>query len=83
MRARLLGATMDVCAVANSQGPAVIDDVIRAAKVSRGTFYKHFDSLEQALAELGAQLADETVEGLRVCTRRWMIPFTGRLPGRN
>jgi len=39
MRARLLGATMDVCAVANSQGPAVIDDVIRAAKVSRGTFY--------------------------------------------
>jgi len=66
MRARLLGATMDVCAVANSQGPAVIDDVIRAAKVSRGTFYKHFDSLEQALAELGAQLADETVEGLRV-----------------
>jgi AcrR family transcriptional regulator len=66
MRVRLLSATMDVCAMANSQGPAVIDDVIRAARVSRGTFYKHFDSLEQALAELGAQLADETVEGLRV-----------------
>jgi AcrR family transcriptional regulator len=66
MRTRLLSAAMDVCAVANSQGPAVIDDVIRAANVSRGTFYKHFESLEQALAELGAQLADETVEGLRV-----------------
>ena len=65
MRARLLSATMDVCAVADSEGPAVIDDVIRAAKVSRGTFYKHFESLDQALAELGAQLADETVEGLR------------------
>jgi AcrR family transcriptional regulator len=65
MRARLLSATMDVCAVATSQGPAVIDDVIRAAKVSRGTFYKHFDSLEQALVELGAKLADETVDGLR------------------
>lgn len=65
MRARLLAATMEVCSVRNGVESVVIDDVIKVADVSRGTFYKHFTSLEHAFSELGSQLADETVQGLR------------------
>ncbi|MEQ8858955.1 MAG: TetR/AcrR family transcriptional regulator [Pseudomonadales bacterium] len=66
MRARLLTATMDVCggAGAGAGNPAVIDDVIRAAGVSRGTFYKYFASLEEARLALGQHLTNELVEGL-------------------
>jgi len=31
---------------------------------SRGTFYKHFDTLGQAFAALGSQLVDDTVRAL-------------------
>jgi AcrR family transcriptional regulator len=37
----------------------VIDDVINHDEVSRGTFYKHFQSLEHAIAELAGRLAEE------------------------
>ncbi len=59
MRARLIAATMDAFADAGTGRPPVIDDVIRAADVSRGTFYKYFDSLDEVLAEIGRQMADE------------------------
>ncbi|WP_458836334.1 TetR/AcrR family transcriptional regulator [Rhizorhabdus wittichii] len=62
MRARLLKATFEV--YTGDRGindPAVIDDVIKAAEVSRATFYKYFTSLEAAAAELGHELADEMV----------------------
>ncbi|AMK22743.1 TetR/AcrR family transcriptional regulator [Sphingobium sp. TKS] len=65
MRSRLLQATFDVyTADRGINDPAVIDDVIRAAGVSRATFYKYFSSLEEAAAELGHQLADEMVRVL-------------------
>ena len=53
MRARLLAATMQVCG-----GPdvVVVDDVVRAAKVSRGAFYRYFQSLDEAVAALVAEL---------------------------
>ncbi|WP_189338522.1 TetR/AcrR family transcriptional regulator [Sphingobium sp. SCG-1] len=38
---------------------AVVDDVVREAKISRATFYKHFTSLEEAVQELTAQLSQE------------------------
>lgn len=59
MRARLLDATMAVCGGVELGEQAVIDDVIRAAGVSRGTFYKYFGSLEEAKAALGQHLTDE------------------------
>jgi AcrR family transcriptional regulator len=59
MRDHLLGAVLAVYPGKPGQGPAVIDDVIRVAKVSRGTFYKYYPSLEEAVAELGAKLAAE------------------------
>ncbi|HZZ13235.1 MAG TPA: TetR/AcrR family transcriptional regulator [Paraburkholderia sp.] len=58
MRAKLLDAAMRVYAENVGPGP-VIDDVIREAKVSRGTFYKYFDSLEQVLVALGQELSNQ------------------------
>ena len=66
MRTRLIDATMRV--FANSEGaPPVIDDVIREAKVSRGTFYNYFDSLEEVLLVIGQDLSNQmTTEILSV-----------------
>jgi len=59
MLARLLSATMEVCADTNRCGTAVIDDVVRAAGVSRGAFYWYFDTLDEAIETLGRRMADE------------------------
>jgi len=64
MRAHLLQSVLIVCSEDLTGGPAVIDDVIRHAAVSRGTFYKYFVSLDEAVAELGLQLADEMTAGI-------------------
>lgn len=63
MRAHLLASIIAVCSDERS-GPALIDDVIKHANVSRGTFYKYFPSMDQAIAELALQLAEEMTEGL-------------------
>lgn len=60
MRARLLAATLDLFQLAEKK-TVVIDDVVRQAGVARGTFYKYFDSLEVAVAELGQRMADEMI----------------------
>src|SRR5450830_65266 len=58
MRTRLIDATMRV--YANQEGTApVIDDVLREAKVSRGTFYNYFDSLEDVLAVISQDLSNQ------------------------
>jgi AcrR family transcriptional regulator len=41
-----------------------IDDVIKAADVSRATFYKYFTSLEEARDALGQQLQEELRENI-------------------
>ena len=61
MRAHLLLSVLAVCSKETARGPAVIDDVTRHAEVSRGTFYKYFESLDQAIGELGLQFADDMV----------------------
>jgi AcrR family transcriptional regulator len=58
MRTRLLDAAMRVFAEPGGTTP-VIDDVIREAKVSRGTFYRYFDSLDQVLVALGQELSNQ------------------------
>ncbi|MCY1273260.1 hypothetical protein D9M68_173340 [compost metagenome] len=58
MRTKLLDAAMRVFA-RQSTTPPVIDDVIREAKVSRGTFYRYFDSLDQVLVTLGQELSNQ------------------------
>lgn len=64
MRATLLQSVLSVYSSESAKGPAVIDDVVRHAGVARGTFYHYFTSLEQAVAELGLQLADEMTAGI-------------------
>ncbi|MAT50167.1 MAG: hypothetical protein CMK32_03160 [Porticoccaceae bacterium] len=61
MRARLLDAVLAVYEPRGKGRAAVIDDVIREADVSRGTFYKYFETLEDAVDELGRKLAEETL----------------------
>jgi AcrR family transcriptional regulator len=66
MKTRLLNAIMKICSELKGRGPKVIDEVIGEARVSRGTFYKYFDTLEDAMSELGRILADDMVATLSV-----------------
>lgn len=58
MRSKLLDAAMRVFAATGGSTP-VIDDVIREADVSRGTFYNYFDSLDQVLVAIGQELNNQ------------------------
>lgn len=60
MRARLLASAMRLVA---EKGPAStsIDDVISAADVSRGTFYKYFPSPDALVRELAIEIANELI----------------------
>lgn len=64
MRARLLDAVMQVYAEHLEEGPPSVDAVINRADVSRATFYKYFNSVEEALAALGEELVEEMVASL-------------------
>lgn len=50
---------MSVCAGRKLTGATVIEDVVRHAKVSRGTFYTYFDSLDEAVTQLAFELAEQ------------------------
>lgn len=58
MRARLVDAAMRAFADQDNLTP-VIDDVIREAKVSRGTFYNYFNSLDEVLVLIGQDLTNQ------------------------
>jgi AcrR family transcriptional regulator len=64
MRKRLLDAVMAVYARNPQGGPPLVDDVIAEADASKATFYKYFDSVEEAIDALGVMLADEMVQSL-------------------
>lgn len=50
-------------AVFNDKGPdaTVVDDLIAAAGVSRGTFYNHFKTTSELLTELASRMSDEVL----------------------
>jgi AcrR family transcriptional regulator len=62
MRKRLLDATMEVCANTPGPSPIVVDDILRAANISRGTFYNYFTSVEEAVSAVGRDRAEEFSE---------------------
>jgi len=64
MRAHLLNAVKEIYHGERGGKPVVIDDVIRHAEVSRGTFYQYFNSLEEAVSEYGAILTVEMTEAI-------------------
>ncbi len=57
MHVRILHATMKVFAERKHLSTS-IEDVVKAADISRGTFYKHFGSLEEALVAVGKEATD-------------------------
>jgi AcrR family transcriptional regulator len=60
MRGRLLSSALSLVA---RQGPAAtsIDDVISAAQVSRGTFYKYFESPDDLVRALALDVVNELI----------------------
>jgi len=54
MRQRILDATMQVFSRRTDDAP-VIEDVVREARISRGAFYTHFNSLDEALLAAGIE----------------------------
>src|SRR5260370_10801697 len=64
MRERLLSATLSIYLNGREGGPAIAEDVIKAAGVSRGTFYKYFNSVDEAVSAVGQRLADQAVREL-------------------
>ncbi len=73
-RARILSAALAKCA-GNLRHLPTIEDIVEAAKVSRGTFYNYFDSIEEVMAALGQDLTRlALLEGERfrgVFTEKW------------
>lgn len=64
-RSKILSATLEACAD-NLHHLPTVEDIVARARVSRGTFYKYFDSLEEALSALGKDLTRlALVEGER------------------
>jgi AcrR family transcriptional regulator len=63
MRARLLECALSLAA---AKGPErlSIDDVIAAAEVSRGTFYKYFDSPDSLVQALAVELTNAVIRSL-------------------
>lgn len=63
-RRLLLQSVLHVCSTLSPNDVASIDDVIRHADVARGTFYKYFASMEEAIGELALYLADENTASI-------------------
>lgn len=59
MRALLVEATLRVHAEYRGRRPPVIEDVINEAQVSRGSFYKYFNSVDEAVGAVGHELSDQ------------------------
>jgi AcrR family transcriptional regulator len=80
MRTKLIDATTRVFAEHTGPTP-VIDDVIREAKVSRGTFYNYFDSLDEVLAAIGQEFSNQMTTDILpvydVLTEPWQRAAVG------
>ncbi|HHM5199359.1 TPA: TetR/AcrR family transcriptional regulator [Pseudomonas aeruginosa] len=68
MQARLLDAVLDLYQPQPGHGGTqpLIDDVIRAAEVSRGSFYKYFESVEHAVTALGERFTAENMQAFEM-----------------
>ncbi|RAV76146.1 TetR/AcrR family transcriptional regulator [Aerococcus loyolae] len=64
MHQRLLNAVMTKYGEFPDYGVPPVEDICKAADVSRATFYKHFSSVEEAIDLLGQQLMDEMFNSL-------------------
>lgn len=63
MRSRILAATMKVCS-ANPTVIPTIDEIIQAARISRGAFYRYYSSTPEVIEEVGVTLMDELADAI-------------------
>ncbi|RZT36852.1 TetR/AcrR family transcriptional regulator [Cupriavidus agavae] len=63
MRTRILRAIMDLYSDPAKISTS-IEDVAREAEISRGTFYKHFTSLDEALIAVGREVTDQMTQDM-------------------
>lgn len=59
MRERLIDAALAAYLGCEAGRHPVVDDVIRLAGVSRGSFYRHFDAIDEVFALIGRRMAQE------------------------
>ncbi len=73
-RTRILSASLAICA-GNLRRLPTVEDIVEKARLSRGTFYKYFDSVDEVLAALGQDLTQwALLEGEHfrgVFTEKW------------
>ena len=81
MRARLQDAAIDVFGAASPAKSPTIDDVIGAADVSRGTFYKYYSSLEDLLWEIGTRVANDILATYKTLFSKPRSPSVNLLCG--
>lgn len=72
---RLLQAVMECYAGHVQNGPPTVDEVIDRAGVSRATFYKYFNSIDEAIEQRASELVDEMVESLKELVQPGMRPI--------
>lgn len=65
MVARLLQAVLECYARHVQSGPPTVEEVIARADVSRATFYKYFNSVDEAIEQRASELVDEMVDSLK------------------
>jgi AcrR family transcriptional regulator len=65
MVARLLQAVLECYARHVQSGPPTVEEVIARADVSRATFYKYFNSVDEAIEQRASELVDEMVDSLQ------------------
>src|SRR5271154_6284970 len=65
MGARLLQAVMECYAGHVLSGPPTVEEVIARADVARATFYKYFNSVDEAIEQRASQLVDEMIDSLK------------------
>ncbi len=65
MAARLLQSVMECYAGHIQSGPPTVEEVIAHADVSRATFYKYFNSVDEAIEKRASELVDEMIDSLK------------------
>lgn len=75
MVARLLQAVMECYAGHVLSGPPTVEEVIARADVSRATFYKYFNSVDEAIEARASELVDEMIDSLKGLVAAQMRPI--------
>ncbi|MBP6031104.1 MAG: TetR family transcriptional regulator [Sphingobium sp.] len=74
MVARLLQAVMECYAEHLQSGPPTVEEVIARADVSRATFYKYFNSIDEAIEQRASVLVEDMIESFKDLVETQMKP---------